>query len=45
MNLTQEPEVVTWPETHYVFVEKNRAVHGNGGTGLANRAFFYACAI
>src|ERR1700682_1152042 len=22
MNLTQEPEIVTWPETHYVFLEK-----------------------
>lgn len=22
MNLTQEPEIVTWPEIHYVFVEK-----------------------
>jgi effector-binding domain-containing protein len=22
INLTQEPEIVTWPETHYVFVEK-----------------------
>ncbi len=22
MNLTQEPESVTWPETHYVFIEK-----------------------
>jgi len=22
MNLTEEPQVVTWPETHYVFVEK-----------------------
>jgi DNA gyrase inhibitor GyrI len=22
MNLTQVPEVVTWPDTHYVFVEK-----------------------
>ena len=22
MKLTQEPETVTWPETHYVFVEK-----------------------
>ena len=22
MNLTQEPETVTWPETHYVFIEK-----------------------
>src|SRR5258706_262247 len=22
MKLTQDPEVVTWPETHYVFVEK-----------------------
>jgi effector-binding domain-containing protein len=21
INLTQEPEIVTWPETHYVFVE------------------------
>ena len=22
MNLTQEPNIVSWPETHYVFVEK-----------------------
>src|SRR5258708_39606483 len=22
MNLTQEPEIVTWPETDYVFIEK-----------------------
>src|ERR1700724_604338 len=22
IKLTQEPEIVTWPETHYVFVEK-----------------------
>jgi predicted transcriptional regulator YdeE len=22
MNLTEEPETITWPETHYVFVEK-----------------------
>src|ERR1700687_4988687 len=22
MNLTEEPEIVTWPETHYVFIEK-----------------------
>jgi effector-binding domain-containing protein len=22
MKLTQEPDIVTWPETHYVFVEK-----------------------
>ncbi len=22
MNLTENPEIVTWPETHYVFVEK-----------------------
>jgi len=22
LKLTEEPEVVTWPETHYVFVEK-----------------------
>jgi effector-binding domain-containing protein len=22
MELTQEPEILTWPETHYVFVEK-----------------------
>jgi effector-binding domain-containing protein len=22
MNLTEQPETVTWPETHYVFVEK-----------------------
>ena len=22
MNLTQEPKIVTWPETHYVFLEK-----------------------
>ena len=23
MNLTEEPEIVHWPETHYVFVEKS----------------------
>jgi effector-binding domain-containing protein len=23
MNLTEEPEIVDWPETHYVFVEKS----------------------
>src|SRR5690349_5771012 len=22
LRLTQEPEIVTWPETHYVFIEK-----------------------
>ena len=22
LNLTQKPEVITWPETHYVFIEK-----------------------
>lgn len=22
MKLTEEPEIVTWPETHYVFIEK-----------------------
>ena len=22
MNLTQEPTIVNWPETHYVFIEK-----------------------
>lgn len=22
MNLTQEPEIITWPATHYVFVER-----------------------
>ena len=22
MNLTQEPENITWPETHYIFIEK-----------------------
>ena len=22
LKLTQEPEIVTWPETHYVFIEK-----------------------
>jgi DNA gyrase inhibitor GyrI len=22
MNLTEEPEIVRWPETHYVFIEK-----------------------
>jgi DNA gyrase inhibitor GyrI len=25
MNLTEEPETVAWPETHYVFVEKTGA--------------------
>lgn len=22
MNLTEDPEIVTWPETHYIFIEK-----------------------
>lgn len=22
MKLTEQPEIVTWPETHYVFIEK-----------------------
>ena len=22
MKLTQEPEIVTWPEMHYIFIEK-----------------------
>ncbi len=22
MNLTEDPELVTWPATHYVFIEK-----------------------
>jgi DNA gyrase inhibitor GyrI len=22
MNLTREPEIVSWPETHYIFIEK-----------------------
>ena len=22
MKLTLEPEIVTWPETHYIFIEK-----------------------
>ncbi|MFZ0744365.1 MAG: GyrI-like domain-containing protein [Terracidiphilus sp.] len=31
MNLTQEPEIVTWPETHYVFVEKIGPFMENAG--------------
>lgn len=31
MNLTQEPEIVTWPETHYVFVEKIGPFMQNAG--------------
>ncbi len=23
MNLTEDPEIVTWPEMHYVFIERN----------------------
>jgi hypothetical protein len=28
MKLTQEPEIVTWPETHYVFIEKIGSFQG-----------------
>jgi len=26
MNLTETPDFVTWPETHYVFVEKTGSI-------------------
>jgi DNA gyrase inhibitor GyrI len=29
MNLTETPEIVTWPETHYVFVEKSGPIPQN----------------
>jgi predicted transcriptional regulator YdeE len=29
MNLTENPETVTWPETHYVFVEKFGSIPKN----------------
>src|SRR5579871_4408755 len=29
MNLTETPEIVTWPETHYVFVEKTGPIPQN----------------
>src|ERR1039457_5502434 len=31
MNLTENPEIVTWPETHYVFVEKIGPFMENAG--------------
>ena len=31
MNLTQEPEVVNWPSTHYVFVEEIGPFHETAG--------------
>ena len=31
MNLTQEPEIVIWPETHYVFVEKTEPFMSTAG--------------
>ena len=29
MNLTEEPEIVNWPETHYVFIEKIGPIMNN----------------
>jgi effector-binding domain-containing protein len=29
MNLTEKPEIVTWPQTHYVFVEKTGSIPQN----------------
>jgi effector-binding domain-containing protein len=31
MNLTEQPEIVDWPETHYVFVEKTGPFIQNAG--------------
>jgi hypothetical protein len=31
MNLTENPEIVNWPETHYVFVEKIGPFMENAG--------------
>jgi hypothetical protein len=37
MNLTEEPEIVNWPETHYVFVEKTGPFHEDCPGGVADR--------
>ena len=37
MNLTEQPELVQWPETHYVFVEKTGPY--KGGTRLTSIGF------
>jgi DNA gyrase inhibitor GyrI len=29
MNLTETPDYITWPQTHYVFVEKTGSIHKN----------------
>src|ERR1700738_720352 len=31
MNLTENPEIVTWPETHYVYIEKAGPFMQNAG--------------
>ncbi len=38
IKLTQEPETVTWPETHYVFVEKTpfKTLHRKPGKKCIN---------
>ncbi len=36
MKLTEEPEVVTWPQTHYVFVEKVGPFHTNAPQAWQN---------
>ena len=39
MNLTLEPETVTWPETHYVFVEKTGPFMDHRALRMADRSF------
>jgi hypothetical protein len=42
MKLTEEPEVITWPETHYVFVEKVGPFQTNAPQAWQNLHTFVA---
>ena len=43
MKLTQEPETVTWPEMHYVFVEEIGPFQTSAPADLAATAQSYGC--
>ena len=45
MNLTEEPDIVIWPETHYVFLEKIGPFQGHRTASVAKPAAARSCYI
>ena len=43
IQLTEEPEVVNWPATHYVFIEKTGAIHANRAPSVAGAPQDHSC--